>query len=262
MPEATPDNKTMDRSARLAALLVEEAHISIWAADRELRIVLWNSGAEHIYGLSRKDALGKRYLELFIDEAEREQSRADCLHIIDTGYRQFNCLAYDHSGSSRRYMLTNCFRIRDPETGEAFQAEIGVEISDLELKVNEHRNLREVGIERLAAKRQSFDHRRNMLVDRVEALKTEIIRIHALRQYELNSWRSSALDSPEKQNVILPIYEAKMAELESDYTEDARVLGDLREKVTLAENIEDLDLLGQRCEVVAHSFHLLRGGSK
>ncbi len=251
----------MDRARRLAITLVDEAHISIWAADKDFTIVLWNSGAEHIYGISKKDAIGKKYVELFVDEVEREVSCTDCRLIIDTGYRQHNCLAYDH-GADRRYMLTNCFRISDPETGEAFQAEIGVEISDLNLKVNEHRNLREVGIERLAAKRQTVDHRRNTLIDRVEALKTEILKIHAARSYELNSWRSSALDSPEKQEVILPIYQGKITELESDYGEDLRALEELRQKIALGDSMETMDLLGERCESVARSFRLVKGRSK
>src|SRR4051812_36147504 len=120
------------RIERLAAALVDTAHVSIWAADRNFQIVLWNSGAENIYGIQRAEALGKNYLQLFIDEVERDQSRIDTLRIIDNGYRQYNCLAYDHHGTTaRRHMLTNCFRIVDPETGEAYQAEIGVEISDL-----------------------------------------------------------------------------------------------------------------------------------
>ena len=99
---------------RLAVALIKSAHVSIWAADRDYKIVLWNSGAEKIYGHSEKDALGTNYLELFVDEVERERSAADCRRIIGTDYRQHNCIAYDHDTSGRRtHMLTNCFRITD-----------------------------------------------------------------------------------------------------------------------------------------------------
>src|SRR5713101_6917936 len=80
---------------RLAAELCMQAHVSMWACDEELRIVLWNRGAEDIYGYPSEDVIGKRYLELFVDEAEREDSQADTERTIAKGVRYKNFLAYD-----------------------------------------------------------------------------------------------------------------------------------------------------------------------
>jgi hypothetical protein len=119
----------------------------MWACNRQFKIVLWTAGSPKIYGHRTEDVLGKNYLELFVDASERKQSKIDCLRIIDNDYVQNNFLAYDVTKSvTHRTMLTNCFRIMDEDTGEPLQAEVAVDISDLELKKDEHRTLREAGL--------------------------------------------------------------------------------------------------------------------
>jgi PAS domain S-box-containing protein len=160
---------------RLYAELCVHAHVSIWACDEELRIVLWNRGAEDIYGYSAEDVIGKRYLELFVDEAEREASQADTMRTITSGVRQKNLLAYDRDPKGAvRYMLTNCFRITDPDTGIKYVAEVGIEISDLELRKDEHRTLREVGIALRQAHRNEVQRLRDEIVFRIGRLRDEL----------------------------------------------------------------------------------------
>jgi PAS domain S-box-containing protein len=160
---------------RLAAELCMQAHVSMWACDEESRIVLWNRGAEEIYGYPAEDVIGKRFFELFVDEAERETSQADTVRTITTGVRQRNLLAYDHDPSDRvRYMLTNCFRITDPETGTRYLAEVGIEISDLELRKDAHRTLRELGIARREANRNEVQRLRDEAVFRIGRLRDEL----------------------------------------------------------------------------------------
>jgi PAS domain S-box-containing protein len=173
--------------SRLAADLCMQSHVSMWACDSELRIVLWNRGAEDIYGYPAEAIIGKRYLELFVDKDERDDSEQDTRNTINTGVRFKNFLAYDHDPTGKvRYMLTNCFRITDPETGERYAAEVGIEINDLELRKDEHRTLRELGIARREARRGELQRRRDEIVFRVGRLRDELsyVRDRVMRDLE------------------------------------------------------------------------------
>jgi PAS domain S-box-containing protein len=57
--------------AQLAAL-VQAAPDAIIARDREGRIATWNPGAEAMFGLSAREAIGHSYIELLVPEDERE----------------------------------------------------------------------------------------------------------------------------------------------------------------------------------------------
>jgi PAS domain S-box-containing protein len=172
---------------RLAVELCMQSHVSVWACDAEFRIVLWNRGAEDIYGYPAEAVIGKRYLELFIDEDERDNSEQNTRRVITTGIRIKNLLGYDRDPAGKvRQMLINCFRITDLETGERYLVEIGIEISDLELRKDEHRTLRESGIARRAARRSELQRRRDEIVFRIGRLRDELIYVRgqALRDLE------------------------------------------------------------------------------
>lgn len=165
----------------------EQAHVSMWACDHEFRIVLWNEGAAKMYGRSAESVLGRRYDELFIDEAERDQSLADCLQIIREGTRFENFLALDHDArGNERQILTNCFRITDPATGVHYQAEIGVDIADLPVAQRNLRTLRELGLRQIIEREQTLNIRKTHL----ELTTTQVADAVALRAKE----RAEALD--------------------------------------------------------------------
>jgi PAS domain S-box-containing protein len=164
-----------DLQQRLMISFVDEAHVSMWACDDQFRVVLWNEGAARMYGRSADSVLGKRYDELFIDPAEREQSLKDCQKIIRDGTRFENFLATDHDARGHeRQMLTNCFRITDPITGVHYQAEIGVDIADLPLAQKNLRTLRELGIRQLAEREQSLMIRKTSLEDLLSQIRHEV----------------------------------------------------------------------------------------
>lgn len=160
-PASKPDQQLQER---LMLSFFHESHVSMWACDADFKIVLWNQGAAETYGRSADSALGRRYDELFIDEAEREQSLEDCRKIIGDGTRYKNFLALDHDArGAERQMLTNCFRITDPESGQHYQAEIGVNIADLEVAQKEHRTLRELGLQQVFERQQTLAIRKTAL---------------------------------------------------------------------------------------------------
>lgn len=56
-----------DRPPELYAALVEQASDAIIFADRGGRVVVWNPGAERLFGLAAKDVIGER-LDVIIPE--------------------------------------------------------------------------------------------------------------------------------------------------------------------------------------------------
>jgi hypothetical protein len=155
-------------------------------------------------------------------------------------------------------MLTNCFRISDPETGEAYQAEIGVEISDLGLKDTEHRTLREVGIQRRTIERQTIEQRREQILTRVESLRSEVMKQYLVLKSELDSWRASA-HSPEAKDAILPLCDTKTFEMNSAYKEDLKALETLRVDTQGCEALDGFEALQHRCDECVVQLKTFRG---
>jgi PAS domain S-box-containing protein len=198
---------------RLASQLCMQAHVSMWACDEDFRIVLWNRGAEDIYGYPAEAVLGKSYLELFVDEPEREDSQADTASTLATGVRFKNFLAYDRDPKGAvRYMLTNCFRVTDPDTGKHYAAEVGVEISDLELRKDEHRTLRELGIARREAKRNEVQRKRDEIIFRIGRLQDELRYVRDRLMNELTTFvQASAGKSRTEAQEVYKREEARIA---------------------------------------------------
>jgi PAS domain S-box-containing protein len=181
---------------KLKLAIVNRAPFTLWACDRNFRIVLWNDACEQIYGIREHDALSKDFVDLFVDAPEQEQSRKDCLRVIEQNKVFSNFLAYDLSrDGNRRTMLTNCFRIWDQDTQQHLQAEVALEISDLELRKNEHRNLREVGIARLEEKKRLFSLTQRELSARIVKAYSARMRVIDDRQRSVEQYRTKIVRS-------------------------------------------------------------------
>ena len=105
------DAYTLSKEDKFKLEIMNHAPFSAWACDRNFDIVFWSAGTAKLYGYTGKDAIGKKYLDLFVSEEERERSASDCLSVIDNGIELRNFLAYDQlSNGTKRALLTNCFR--------------------------------------------------------------------------------------------------------------------------------------------------------
>jgi hypothetical protein len=160
----------MSREDKIKLSILKDAPYSMWACDRNFKIVIWTGNCERMYNISEKDAIGKNYLELFVDEYERDQSKIDCLRIIDKNYRQRNFLATDKKGDgSDVTVLTNCYRVYDEETNDYLQAEVGLDMGfDLEKANQIHRTLLEFWIKQKENNRQLLGYSKKELEEEVK----------------------------------------------------------------------------------------------
>lgn len=240
----TVDPRVIQSNAEEIDLLTDffnKAPISMWACDSNYNIVLWNSGAEDIYGYTKDEALGSNYLELFVDEFEEEQSKIDCDRVIKSGWMQQNCLAYDKNKyGEQRYMLTNVFRIRPSFSVEAYQAEIGVVINDLGLRKDEHRKLRELGIKRLAI--HSVDAKKEILISKLKSVKIPLTLNKSYKLRDLSTWFSQHNGVSEKQ------FENFQKDIEQDFIKDDKILEDLIKQISKCTSMEDLQVVEKKIQ--------------
>jgi len=71
-----------------AGELVKRAPDAVIVADREGAIVLWNAGAERVFGVSAADALGKS-LDLIIPERQRARHWEGWKRVVATGQSSY-----------------------------------------------------------------------------------------------------------------------------------------------------------------------------
>lgn len=162
----------LTREDKLFLAIVEQSPFSMWASkckSGNYEIVLWNKGAEQIYGFSEDEAIGLDFTTLFVCDEEREQARIDTDKIVREGEVFRNFLAEDIAqDGSKKIVLTNCFRIWDDQEQEYLQVEIGLDVSELEKSEQKLRSLRELAIKQQAA------NERIKLLDKLRGVTTLI----------------------------------------------------------------------------------------
>lgn len=147
---AVPPNEGQwtDEDLPLVLAILKSANMTFWAgsgADDNFAIRLWGDGAERIYGHSRHEALGKSYIDLFVNPRERERAIEDHARIVATGeVYDWDWAADDVTATGDvRTMLTHCFRVQDPSDGSWLLAEVGIDVSDLNRASQQLRKVRE-----------------------------------------------------------------------------------------------------------------------
>lgn len=139
------NNNIISSEDRLKLEILKRLPFSMWACDRNFKIVLWTCQSEKMYNVPKEKAIGKNYLELFVDKLERPQSKRDCIDIIENDYQQHNCCAFDKKpDGSTLAIVTNVFRIWDEERKEWLQAEVGLDITDYDQNKKFLEKLREL----------------------------------------------------------------------------------------------------------------------
>jgi len=115
---------------RFKLAVVDDAPFTMWACGRDCLIKYWECKSSVVYGIDKKDAIDKNYLDLFVSDDERAQSELDAIKIIEGKAKPgefVNNIAEDHNSSgSKVVLMTNCFRVVDPKSKEPLQAEIAL----------------------------------------------------------------------------------------------------------------------------------------
>lgn len=136
--------RAFSESDRFKLKVVDNAPFSMWACDEEYIIRYWECECERIYGYSSEQAIGQRFLELFVAAPERNQAELECAKIIEgrSAPGEFiNNIAVDFDSLGRDVtLMTNCFRIFDDESQKWLQAEIALP-TDVEKVVQKHANI-------------------------------------------------------------------------------------------------------------------------
>lgn len=128
---------------------IDSSPFTLWASDRNCKIKFWSGKCERLYGYTKEEVIEKDFVDLFVASDEQKAAREDQISIIDDG-AIFHNIANDvgKSGNTLR-LLTNCWRLKDPKTGEFWNAEMGLiidfynqEVERLETIINESRMLK------------------------------------------------------------------------------------------------------------------------
>lgn len=121
---------TYEDQMKLAIL--DNSPFTVWASDRNCIIKLWMGQCESLYGYSKCEALEKDFVDLFVADDEKVAARRDQIDIVDNG-AIFHNIANDMGKNGNVLQLvTKCRRIKDPITGEYWNAEMGLIIDYLE----------------------------------------------------------------------------------------------------------------------------------
>lgn len=112
--------------------ILDNSPFTVWASDRNCIIKLWMGQCEALYGFSSKEVVGKDYVDLFVAEDEKVAARRDQKAIIDDGVVFHNIANDVGKNGNTLQLVTNCRRIKDPVSGEYWNAEMGLIIDYLE----------------------------------------------------------------------------------------------------------------------------------
>jgi len=239
---------TSEQKLKLA--IFERVPLTIWACNRNFKIVLWSGNCEEIYGFSAEQALGKNYLELFVDPPEREESRKECLKIVEEDTVQKNFLAYDRAkDGSKKTILGHCFRIFDEENNEYLQAEVALEISDLQLSIDKHHTLREAGIDRLAWTMRTVELMKRELTNRIDIVHSTILNVIRSRRDELDKYFDK-IRAKEGERAAHSVLDDNYQRLELTRCQLVDRCESVKNKINEAKSIEDLDGLIKEVDAI------------
>lgn len=178
---------------RMKLAILDESPFTIWASDRDCKITFWDGKCESLYGYTSQEVIGKDYVQLFVADDEQVAARKDQISIIDHG-EVFHNIANDKGQNGNTlHLITNCRRIRDPDTGEYWNAEMGVVIDYYE---DEKERLNQVIAESRRIKscitqfiettnqyKEQFDDRKASLFSSMRSYERKAIALNKRRQF-------------------------------------------------------------------------------
>lgn len=121
-----------DQQTQIKLAIFDKIPMPVWACDRNCKIVFWNEPAARLYGYSHGEAVGKDFVELFVNPPERAKARIDCCDIIDNNKHIRNMADdIDRYGNTRK-LVTQCFPLYNVGVHNGLQVEISYEVQDID----------------------------------------------------------------------------------------------------------------------------------
>ena len=162
---------------RMKLEILDQSPFTIWASDRDCKITFWDGQCERLYGYTREQAIGRDFVDLFVAVDEQDAARDDQLRIIDHG-EVFHNIANDHGRDGNvLHLITICRRIRDIETEEYWNAEMGLIIDYFEAEkerlnqvIAESQKVKSYTLQFKASVKQDKEH----FLDRKKAITSSI----------------------------------------------------------------------------------------
>lgn len=186
--------RAFSKTDRFKLKVVDNAPFSMWACDEEYIIRYWECECERIYGYSSEQAIGKRFLELFVAAPERNQAELECAKIIErrSAPGEFiNNIAVDFDSLGRDVtLMTNCFPIFDDESQKWLQAEIALP-TDVQKVVQKHANILR-NYQKLRSTIVQYENDKKSFLDSVSA---RIKDLTAVTRKILNSRKKNVLQA-------------------------------------------------------------------
>jgi PAS domain S-box-containing protein len=117
---------------QMKLIILDASPFTVWTSDRNCIIRLWTGQCEALYGYNSEEVVGKDYIDLFVASDEKLAARRDQINIIDNAAKFHNIANDIGKNGNTLQLVTNCCRIKDPVTGEYWNAEMGLIIDYLD----------------------------------------------------------------------------------------------------------------------------------
>jgi PAS domain S-box-containing protein len=226
--------------APLKLRIFDALPMTVWACDRTMCIRYWNDFANQVYGFTKKEAIGARFIDLFVDDLEREIAISETMEIINGAKKVRNFLANDHNKQGeRRRIVTNGFRIYDPTVSDYLAVEIGLEIPNFENLIEQNQRLREITFKQRSDAIQEFHQGRLTLHRRLKELRSRMddLFIEAIGDLDETALSSANVMEQIQQEDISSVLRAKF---ESDRNNFEVRYSCLNESIFKARTLDDL----------------------
>ena len=239
---------------QMKLVILDNSPFTVWASDRDCKIKLWMGQCETLYGFSSEKAIGKDFVDLFVAEDEKVAARRDQIDIIDNE-AVFHNIANDigRNGNTLQ-LITNCRRVRDPVSGEYWNAEMGLIIDYLEQEkdrlksiVTESQRIKSCVtqfIEDTKQVKEQVSNRKNLINAAIRDCeqKAATLRRRAEFKKNISDIRSNLTGLTQKMNEIYDTYVSKMQSC-ATYN-DCEAVRQLfyKEYEVISESLEDMAL--------------------
>jgi PAS domain S-box-containing protein len=226
--------------AQLKLAIFDRLPMPVWACDRNCRIVFWNDAAARLYGYPAEEAIGKDFVDLYVNEPERAKARIDVVDIIDNNKPIKNMANdIDKHGNTRK-LVTQCFALYNVGGHSGLQAEISYEVQDIERLQEELMRMQE---EHRRARMESEELQRKLVdVTRTRAMSALDSMVKSVKDALLDRKHvadQAALKKDADQKMVAKI----RGEIKEEKEKLIKWEKEMRKKLMSQTKVEDLEAL-------------------